>query len=247
MFRLMRLAPAAALCAALIAAPTAGCSKPAEDQAFGEKVRAYLLAHPEVIAEAIEKAETRKQAEQNAAAKVAIRQNRDKLERDPRDVVAGNAKGAVTVVEFFDYRCPYCKVAGPGVVRLLKDNPDVRLVLKEFPILSESSEQAARSVLASKGTGKAFDLYQALLQEKALDEDAIARVLKTQGLDPAATRTAGQSKAISDQLSDVHALAAAIGVNGTPAFIVGDTMLPGWQAEALQAAIEAQRKALKKG
>ena len=118
---------AAALAASLA---LSGCQK-ASDDAFGEKVRAYLLEHPEVIEEAIVKLRQGQILEQAKASASTVEKHRQALERDGRDLVL-NPTGAITVVEFFDYRCGYCKVVAPDVLKLAQDNPDVRIVLKEF-------------------------------------------------------------------------------------------------------------------
>ena len=137
---------------AVLALPAAAChaQESASDVAFGKRVRGYLLAHPEVLREAFEQLQVKEAAQKAVGARAAIASRRNLLERDPRDPVLGNPHGKVTVVEFFDYRCPFCKAAEPGVEKLLADNPDVRLVLKQFPILdledqTHVSEDATRA------------------------------------------------------------------------------------------------------
>src|SRR5690349_3340447 len=125
----LALTTIAALAAAL---SLAGCQK-AEDAAFGQRVRAYLLQHPEVIREAVNKLAENDRIAAAKAASESMNKYRAQLERDPRDFVA-NPDGKITVVEFFDYRCGYCKLAAPEVVKLIQENPDVRFVFKEFPI-----------------------------------------------------------------------------------------------------------------
>src|SRR5687768_3884100 len=127
------------------------CNKPAEaDPAFGAKVRAYLLEHPEVIEEAVVKLRQKQMLEQAKASASTVSKYRQQLERDPRDVVI-NPNGEFTVVEFFDYRCGYCKVVAPEVVKLIQENPDVRFVFKEFPIFGEVSDSAAKLALTPQG------------------------------------------------------------------------------------------------
>ena len=247
-----KLTLAGLLLAAAVALPSAGCTKePARDKAFGEKVHAYLLAHPEVIEEAIDKLNSSRQANQRAAAKTAIAEHRRQLERDPRDFVAGNPAGAVTVVEFFDYRCPFCKASQPDVLKLLQTHKDVRLVLKEFPILdaednTKISEDAARAALAAKAQGKYLPVHEALLAEKHLDEAGIQRVLKEHGVDLAQAKTLAQAPATGSLLSDNHTLARAIGIDGTPTFIVGDKLVQGARMDELEAGIAAVREANKR-
>jgi protein-disulfide isomerase len=248
--------PAAGLVSlALLASAVSGCqAQPpsAADKAFGEKVRAYLLAHPEVIAEAIEKLQAKESQDKEAAAHAAISAHRQALEHDPRDGVLGNPKGAITLVEFFDYRCPYCKAAEPDLEKLLAANSDVRLVLKEFPILdvedqSHISENAARGALAALHDGKYAEVHTALMGERHLDEDVVHQILAKAGVDTPADKTEAGSKATSDLLADNHALAKAIGVDGTPAFIIGDTLISGARTDEIEAAIVAARKGGKVG
>ncbi len=250
----MRRVSLAALTAmAMAAMAAAGChaqqsagARPetAADRAFGARVRAYLLAHPEVIGEAVQKLQANEDALKQARAVATIAAHRQALEHDPRDGVAGNPKGAITVVEFFDYRCPFCKAAEPGLQQLLARRHDVRLVLKEFPILdiedqTHISEDASRAALAALAQGKYVQVHEALLAEKRLDEDGIRRILLAGHIDLPRDQAVARSKPVTDQLADTHALAHALGVDGTPAFVVGDTMVAGAQMEELAAAIEA--------
>jgi protein-disulfide isomerase len=223
-----------------------GCQK-ADDAAFGQRVRSYLLAHPEVIREAaIKLAEHDRIAAQKASGEATDR-FRAQLERDPRDFVA-NPNGKITVVEFFDYRCGYCKLAAPEVVKLIKDNPDVRFVFKEFPIFGTVSDSAAKVALTAGAKAKGLELYGELMGEKALDEAALDRHLIKAGLDPAAVRRAAATPEISRQILDTRALANALKIEGTPAFIIGDTLIPGADMAALRVAItqaKASRGSLK--
>jgi protein-disulfide isomerase len=232
----------AALAAAL---SLAGCQK-ADDAAFGQRVRAYLMEHPEVIREAVTRLAENDKAAAAKAATQSMTKYRAQLERDPRDLVI-NPNGKITVVEFFDYRCGYCKVAAPEVVKLIAEHPDVRFVFKEFPIFGEVSDSAARIALTAGAKSKGLDLYSAWMSDKALDEAALDRHLASAGLDPAAVRKAAADPAIGRQILDTRALASALKIEGTPAFIIGDTMIPGADLPALRAAItQAKAGNLKK-
>ncbi|WP_174301440.1 DsbA family protein [Caulobacter sp. S45] len=230
--------------------PVAAChaeESPA-DLAFGRRVRAYLLAHPEVLQEAFDQLQAKADAGKAADARSAIVARKQMLERDPRDPVLGNPQGAVTVVEFFDYRCPFCKAAEPDVEKLLAANPDIRLVLKEFPILDAEdqthiSEDAARAALAANAQGRYDVVHRALLAQKHLDEDGITALLKVDGVDPNAAKTVETSTSTTAQIADARALARALGIDGTPAFIVGDQMISGAQMDLLRAAVVRARKA----
>jgi protein-disulfide isomerase len=221
--------------AAVAALSLAGCQK-ADDAVFGQRVHAYLMAHPEVIREAAQRLQSNEQAAAAKASTDAIGKYRSQLERDPRDVVI-NPKGKVTVVEFFDYRCGYCKLAAPEVVKLIEQNPDVRFVFKQFPIFGEVSDTAAKVALTPAGKAKGLDLYKAWMAEKALDDTILDRDLTAAGLDPASARKAALDPAIQRQILDTRALATSLKIEGTPAFVVGDTLIPGADLAALRAAI----------
>lgn len=232
--------PLALAAASLAALSLIGCGPAKPDKAFGEKVRAYLLENPEVLVEVSAKLQA-KQARQAAdKARGAIGRYRQALERDPRDFVA-NPDGAVTVVEFFDYRCSYCKLAAPEVVALIQQNPDVRFVFKDFVIFGHDSEVAARMALGAKDQGKTIALYKRLMAEKSLDEAAVTRIAQEVGIDVARARAAGGAPVTSQHLADTHALAEALAVEGTPAFFVGNRMIPGADMRALKLAIDEAR------
>jgi protein-disulfide isomerase len=212
------------------------CDKAQPDAAFGQKVRAYLLEHPEVLQEVSAKLAEKQQMEAIKASTAAIDRHRAQLERDPRDMVA-NPTGKITVVEFYDYRCGYCKVVAPEMNRLIRENPDVRFVFKELPIFGEVSDTAARMALTPVVKAKGLDVYSRWMGEKSLTDAALDRHLQAAGIDPGAARVAAQSGAITRHLSDTQALARSLGIQGTPAFVVGNTMIPGADVAALRAAI----------
>ncbi len=237
-----RLALAAAAVSALA---LAACGPPKPDKAFGEKVRAYLLENPEVLVEVSAKLQAKQVAQAAEKSKGAISKYRQALERDPRDFVA-NPNGAITVVEFFDYKCGYCKLAAPEVIALIQQNPDVRFVFKDFVIFGHDSEVAARTVLGSKDQGRSIELHKRLMAEKSLDEAAVTRIAQEVGIDLAKARAVGGSAATSQHLADTHALATALAIEGTPAFLVGDTMIAGADMRALKLAIDQARASLAK-
>jgi protein-disulfide isomerase len=234
---LSRILPA--VIAGVLAMALAGCGK--ADQAFDNRIHAYLLAHPEVIQEAIDKLQEKQQAQAAAQAKQAIAQNRQALERDPRDFVA-NPNGKITVTEFYDYRCPHCANAAPAVVSLIHDSPDVRFVFKEFPIFGATSEKAAAGAIAVKRAGGDYvGLYHDFMAARPLDDAAIDRILAAHGVTPATLDDPSLKAAAAAQLSDVRRLAIGLGIEGTPAFVVGDTLVPGEDMDAVRAAIQAAR------
>ena len=248
----MRRHLAVLLAGVFLALPAAGCSaqpspsglsapkETAGDAAFGRRVRAYLLAHPEVIQEAVQALDARQSAETAARAGESIRAHAQALNADPRDPVGGNVHGARTMVEFFDYRCPYCKVAAPQLPAFLAKHPDVRLVYKEFPILSEASEHAARAALAAARQGKYGPVHLALMKLPTLTDATIEQALRDNGVDLARAKADAASPAVTRQLDDVHALAAALGANGTPSFVVGDQISAGWIPTELDGFLKAK-------
>jgi len=232
----MKHAPLLAAAALTASALTlAGCQK-ADDAVFGKRVHAYLMAHPEVIQEAAQKLQENQQAEAAKASTAAIAKFRPQLERDPRDIVL-NPNGKVTVVEFFDYRCGYCKLAAPEVAKIIEQNPDIRFVFKQFPIFGEVSDTAAKIALTPAAKAKALQLYKSWMGEKALDDTLLDRDLTAAGIDPAQARKASADPTITQQLLETRALATSLKLEGTPAFVVGDTLIPGADLTALRTAI----------
>ena len=229
--------PLAATVAAALA--LSACQKQA-DAEFGAKVRTYLLEHPEVLQEMAVKLREKEQLAQTTASKAAVEKFRAQLERDPRDVVV-NPAGSITVVEFFDFNCGYCKLVAPEVAKLVEENPDVRLVFKHFAFQTEDAVAAAKVALTEPARPKALALYRELMAQKPLNPAAIDRSLIAVGLDPAATRTAAATPAILKQIEDAHALAGELEIEGTPAFVVGDQIIHGADIEALKTAVAAQR------
>ncbi len=236
----------AATCAGLALAacgPAAG----GDDAAFGARVRAYLLAHPEVIEEATERLQAKQDAEDAAAqkkAEAALPSLRSRLERDPRDFVA-NPNGKITVTEFYDYRCPHCADAAPQVLALIKENPDIRFVFKEMPIFGATSEHAAYAAIAVKQAGGDYlGLYRSLMETHPLDAATVDKLAVANGAKAADLSPSAQATA---QLAATDKLFKDLSLGGTPAFIVGNEIIPGADMEALAAAIDKARKGSVKG
>lgn len=238
MLRAMKTLPLAALlsCALLLG----GCQK-AFDAVMGDQVRGYLLEHPEILEEMAAKLQEKTLARQSDEARKAILTNRAALERDPRDVVI-NPGGKITVVEFFDYRCGYCKTIAPELAALVRENGDIRLVLKEFPIFGGASDLAARAALTPAGRAGGLGFHQALMEEKTLNETAIMRLAAAAGIRSETLSAALGDEAITRQLADTRQLAQTLRIEGTPAFVVGDRLIPGADLDALKAAIEDARR-----
>jgi protein-disulfide isomerase len=197
---------------------------------FGGRVRAYLIAHPQVLDEVVA---ARQGAEDNArvaAINTAAARNPSLLAPDPRDPAFGPANAKVTVVEFFDFRCPGCKAVAPQFVELMRANPDVRFVFKDWPILDRegdaSSNYAARAALAAHRQGKYLPVYQALMRERALNPESIDRILAANGVIMPAAEAAMASPQMTRHVADIHTTAAALGLQGTPTFFIDGKASP---------------------
>ncbi|MGE5565795.1 MAG: DsbA family protein [Parcubacteria group bacterium] len=233
----MRFAGALIVAAAVA---LAGCQKQS-DAAFDKRVHDYLVSHPEVLQEAYEALQVKQEKARLEQAAQGIAKYRQQLEHDPRDFVA-NPNGQITVVEFFDYNCGYCKAITPEVLAIVKSEPDVRFVFKDFTIFGEASEYAAAGADLAKPTGKYMNVYQQFMAQKPLTDDGVKRILTANGVDPAAARTHQQDAEEKRRLEDTHNLAVALGIEGTPAFVVGNTLIPGADPQALGQAIAAAKK-----
>ena len=215
------------------------------DKAKTEQViHDYLLAHPEVIVEALEKYQAQQEADAAKKQAQAMAERRDELIRAPDAPVLGNPSGDVTVVEFFDYRCPYCKTVAASFIELFEKDGNVRFVLKEYPILGPESEYAAKAALAAEKQGKYRDLHIALMSFKGkLTNPDVLRLATDVGLDVARLQKDMDSPEVAAMLKRNYELGEAIGIRGTPAFIVGDDFIPGAiSAEDMQQRIAAARK-----
>jgi protein-disulfide isomerase len=230
---LRRLAFSAASLAILagpvaLAADPAPAFSPDQTAAVQKLIHDYLLNNPKVLIEAIEHADEASKADAETAAKAELVNHREELNNDPTSPVLGNPAGDVTVVEFFDYRCPYCKATEPDVVKLLEQDKKVRLVLKDFPILGKESVFASRIALAVQKHGKYAEFYKAMFAQKAaVSDESTLEIVKSLGLDPGAVKKEAESTDIDPLIKRNYDLAKAIGADGTPAFVIGDTMIPG--------------------
>jgi protein-disulfide isomerase len=220
-----------------------GCQESVSDKAFGDRVRKYLLDHPEVLQETIEALEKKQAAADTKAHLQALKDNRRELERDPDDYVA-NPAGKVTVVEFFDYNCGYCKTVAPDVLAMIASDKDVRFVFKELPVVGGApSQRAARIALAVKaGKGDYLGLHADFIRARPLDNSAIDRIVAAHGLDAAALEQSAAGLGIEKHIIETKELAHSLGLDGTPMFIVGDTVVEGANFEGLKAAIADARK-----
>jgi protein-disulfide isomerase len=214
---------------ALPAAASLAAEFSAEQREAIEKiVREYLITNPDVMLEALQAAQERIKSETRAQRATALTERRRELYDDPESPVGGNPKGDVTVVEFFDYRCPYCKQVVPAIEKLLAEDKQVRFVYKEFPVLGPESVTAARAALAAREQGKYEPLHYALMGLKGqLNEAAIFNAAKAAGLDAERLKRDMADPKIEATLKANQELAQALDIRGTPAFVVGDEIVPG--------------------
>lgn len=205
-------------------APPAGGLPAAEIERI---VKDYLLREPEVLYEALQELQRRRDAAEAERQRGLIAERRQELVGRAGDPVLGDPAGDATLVVFMDYRCGYCRAMAPALRALLDSDRRVRLVVKEFPILGPDSTTAARAALAARAQGRYGDLHWALLQAKELSEGAILDLARRLGLDTERLARDMKSAAVERTLEDNRALAEVLGISGTPAFVIGDTLIPG--------------------
>jgi protein-disulfide isomerase len=201
---------------------------PAQRKEVEAIVKDYLVSNPEVMMEVQSALEAKMDKIQNERTALAIKQNATEIFRPAGSPVVGNAKGDVTVIEFFDYNCPYCKKAFHEVAQLIEKDKQVKLIVKEFPILSKGSEEAAKVALAAKTQGKYWEFHRAVQEAQGQTNEAAAlRIAEKLGLDMARLRKDMASPDVKKEIDDTRALAAKLGIQGTPHFLVGDRVIPG--------------------
>jgi len=203
---------------------------PAQRKAVEDAVGDYLRKNPEIVIEAINILRSREQASEAADTRNVIAARGSELFNDEATPVAGNPDGDVTLVEFFDYRCGYCKRVFPTVNKLIEDDGNIRFVYKEFPILGPASVYAARAALASNGQGKYREFHDALMAAKgAMNEDRVLRIADAVGLDRGKLlEDMNRNEAEYDRVfAKNRDLAQALKINGTPAFVAGDVVVRG--------------------
>lgn len=216
---------------------------------FHAEVRSYLLQNPEVIVEAMSVLEDRQAAEQAQADVARLEENADAIFNDGHSWIGGNPEGDVTVVEFLDYRCGFCRRAAPIVEELVASDANIRLVVKEFPILGEPSERSSRFALSVKlvhGDEMYKYIHDTLLSfEGEPDERSLTRIAQQFDLDAAALMEKMDGPEVTAVIEENRRLAEALAINGTPSFIIGDQMLRGFlPIEGMREVVEEERGAL---
>jgi protein-disulfide isomerase len=200
----------------------------ADKEVLEETIRNYILEHPEIIVEAIEKLRQQEQARAAQRQTDVLQSRSEELRYDPGTPVIGNPDGDVVIVEFFDYRCPYCKRVAEPLRQVVKEDGNIRLVMQEYPILSEESVMAAKAALAAFEQGRYEDFHFNLMTGPGeLNEDKVFGVAEELGLDLEKLRADMESPEIAAKLERANALGQALNVRGTPAFVIGDEIVPG--------------------
>jgi protein-disulfide isomerase len=230
-----RLLAPAMFALSLVAAPQAASAQSFSDVQRGdiEKiVREYIIAHPEVLEEAMNELSKRQAAAEAEKHQASIAKNSDVIFNSPRGVTIGNKDGDVTFVEFFDYNCGYCKRAMADMLEIMKADPKLKVVLKEFPVLSQGSVEAAQVAVAVRmqdPTGKKYlDFHQKLLGGRgAADKARALAAAKDAGLDMAKLEKDLASSEVKATLEENLKLAESLGMNGTPSYVIGKQVVIG--------------------
>lgn len=199
-----------------------------DEKKIVDVVHDYLTKNPEILVEMTTELDKRQQAEQASQQEKVISENADALFRSPMSYSAGNPNGDVTVVEFFDYNCGFCKRALPDLVKLIDSDDKVKVVFKELPIFGEESEAAAKAALAAGKQGKYFEMHQKLYAEPGkADKDKALRAAAELGLDVPQLEKDMEDPSIQQALDETKELAQKLGLQGTPLYLIGDRIVPG--------------------
>lgn len=246
-----RLSPARLTGLAALALTTCLCVLPAAAQTFSEEeikelALQAILENPQIVMEAVAILQAREQEDAAAAARASLDDGRALLERDPNAPVLGNPEGDVTVVEFFDYNCPYCRRAGEQVTAMLERDENVRVVMREWPILGEGSVFAARAALAARAQGKYGEFHDALMGAPGrIDDNTAMQIAAGVGLNLDQLRADMDSPEVQAHIDATMTLAQSLGFSGTPSFVIGSELAPGLiDAEQMLEMIESAREDL---
>ncbi|MEM1384555.1 MAG: DsbA family protein [Pseudomonadota bacterium] len=196
-----------------------------------QEVRDYILSNPEIIFDAIRILEERRVDEAAQAERDVVAQHANELFADGYSHVAGNPDGDVVVVEFLDYRCGFCKRSHPEIKEMLERDPNIRLIVKEFPILGPDSVAAGRMALAAMEVdpSKYGELNDALMEFRGqLNETMAYRIARQVGYDIADLKEVAQSEIIEERLQRNYSVAQSLGLQGTPSFVIGDQIVRGY-------------------
>ncbi len=206
----------------------AGKFNAAQRDEIGKIVKEYLLANPRILVEMSEKLQKIQQEEQNRQREQVLSSSKQSIFRSPVDFALGDKDADVTIVEYFDYNCGWCKRALNEVTKLTESDSKVRVVMKEFPIFGEHSEFAARAALASKAQGKYWDFHVALMKEQRVTTDNVMQIAERVGLDVAKLKEEMENPKYAEAIKETQQIATSLGIEGTPGFIVDSQINPGY-------------------
>ena len=242
-----RLLPALLMTTTLMAAPSAHAQddlNPKQQEAVKKLVHDYIMENPSIIADAIEALRQKQDMAAEAAAKKVLTERKDEVFNDPDAPVLGNAKGDVTLVEFFDYRCPYCKAMDEQIAELIKSDGKTKLVMKEFPVLGPESVTAARAALAAREQKKYEEFHHALMRVKEpLSDKILFKTAAEVGINVEKLKKDMDDQKVDTAIKNNLKLAHDLNLDATPTFIIGDQMVPGAiPASGLKQLIDQTRK-----
>ena len=235
-------------CAFLAVAPlrSIGATEitPERRQAIEAIIHDYMMQHPDVLIEALRAAEDKANRDADAKAALVLKDRRDEVFDDPATPVGGNPQGDVTIVEFFDYRCPYCKQVQPALQKLLDEDHKLRFVYKEMPVLGAPSVTAAHAALAARLQGKYETFHAAMMGTKGqITDEVVYQVAGSIGLDVDRLKRDMAAPDIEQAVKANLALAKALDIHGTPGFIIGEHIVPGAiDLDALKDLVAGARK-----
>ncbi|WP_119269100.1 DsbA family protein [Taklimakanibacter deserti] len=216
---------------------------PEQKKELGDFIRQYLMENPEVVRDAMQELERKQQMAEDQARTDSLKSMSSEIFRSSDDLVGGNPEGKVTLVEFFDYNCGYCKRAFPDVMKMIDGDKDLKVVMKEFPILGPGSVYAARAALASRKQGKYWEYHLAMMaHEGRIDEQVADQIAEATGLDVKKLKADMEGDEVNQVIARNMQLADSLKIQGTPAFIIDETVIPGAVGfDALAAAVKQVR------
>ena len=241
----MRIFLKVGLATLALSVPFAAFAQDLTEDRIKELVYEAIRENPEIVMEAVAILQKRDEAAQIASVASVLTNQRELLENDPNAPVLGNPDGDVTIVEFFDYNCPYCKNAAPEVKAMIAADRNIRLVYREWPILGEGSVFASRAALAARNQGKYAEFHWAMMELKGRAEEAsVMRVAMKIGLDIEQLREDMNSPEVDEHITVSKNLTQALGFSGTPSFVIGEALIPGFvEKQELERFVAEARKA----
>lgn len=241
------LLAATVLCASFSAPVRADAFTPEQKKELEVLFRDYIRNNPEVILDSVQAHQIKEEERRQKGAEANLKEYKDKLTKGQDLPFAGNPEGDVTIVEFFDYNCGYCKKAFEDVTKILAEDPNVKVVFIDMPILSEQSRIMSKLGMAAQSQGKYFEAHKALMEYRGTQsEENFLNAMKDAGIDIEKVKAEKDSPEIDAALNRYVKIANDLNIRGTPGFIVGDTLMPGYVGhEAMKKEIDAARQAAK--